>query len=56
MQLELKINYMQSGMFCCSFFTALDGYAFYRYCIPMDSPRPLLPTELEFFTKGIGKG
>ncbi|KAF8702937.1 hypothetical protein AX14_014290, partial [Amanita brunnescens Koide BX004] len=25
------------------------------YCIPMDSPRPLLPTELEFFTKGTGK-
>ncbi|KAF8343401.1 hypothetical protein F5887DRAFT_887002, partial [Amanita rubescens] len=25
------------------------------YCIPMDSPRPLLPAELEFFTKGIGK-
>ena len=22
----------------------------------MDSPRPLLPTELEFFNKGTGKG
>ena len=27
-----------------------------RYCIPMDSPRPILPTELEFFNKGTGKG
>ena len=27
-----------------------------RYCIPMDSPRPILPSELEFFDKGIGKG
>ncbi|KAF8710128.1 hypothetical protein AX14_013433 [Amanita brunnescens Koide BX004] len=25
------------------------------YCIPMDSPRPLLSTELEFFNKGTGK-
>jgi len=25
------------------------------YCIPMDSPRPILPTELEFFAKGTGK-
>jgi len=25
------------------------------YCIPMDSARPILPTELEFFDKGIGK-
>ena len=29
---------------------------FSRYCIPMDSTRPLLPTELEFFNKGTGKG
>jgi hypothetical protein len=34
----------------------LDDQAFCRYCIPMDSPRPLLPTELEFFNKGTGKG
>lgn len=27
-----------------------------RYCIPMDSPRPILPTELEFFKRGTGKG
>ncbi|KAF8344508.1 hypothetical protein F5887DRAFT_1075333 [Amanita rubescens] len=26
------------------------------YCIPMDSPRPILPAELEFFCKGTGKG
>ncbi|KAF8341016.1 hypothetical protein F5887DRAFT_888263 [Amanita rubescens] len=25
------------------------------YCIPMDSPRPILPAELEFFNKGTGK-
>ncbi|KAF8335090.1 hypothetical protein F5887DRAFT_1079402 [Amanita rubescens] len=25
------------------------------YCIPMDSPRPILPTELEFFSRGTGK-
>ncbi|KAF8344642.1 hypothetical protein F5887DRAFT_886060, partial [Amanita rubescens] len=25
------------------------------YCIPMDSPRPILPAELEFFDKGTGK-
>ncbi len=27
-----------------------------RYCIPMDSARPMLPSELEFFDKGTGKG
>ncbi|KAF8334509.1 hypothetical protein F5887DRAFT_892640 [Amanita rubescens] len=25
------------------------------YCIPMDSPRPILPAELEFFDKGTGR-
>ncbi|KAF8327980.1 hypothetical protein F5887DRAFT_159461 [Amanita rubescens] len=25
------------------------------YCIPMDSPRPILSAELEFFNKGTGK-
>ncbi|KAF8346431.1 hypothetical protein F5887DRAFT_1271767 [Amanita rubescens] len=25
------------------------------YCIPMDSPRPILPAELKFFNKGTGK-
>ena len=34
----------------------LGDQASCRYCIPMDSPRPLLPTELEFFNKGTGKG
>ncbi len=28
----------------------------HRYCIPMDGSRPILPSELEFFTKGTGKG
>ena len=27
-----------------------------RYCIPMDSPRPILAAELEFFNKGTGRG
>lgn len=27
-----------------------------RYCIPMDSARPILSSELEFFNKGTGKG
>ncbi|KAF8348741.1 hypothetical protein F5887DRAFT_1129819 [Amanita rubescens] len=26
------------------------------YCIPMDSPRPILPAELEFFNQGTGRG
>ncbi|KAF8341094.1 hypothetical protein F5887DRAFT_888157, partial [Amanita rubescens] len=26
------------------------------YCIPMDSPCPILPAELEFFNKGTGRG
>ena len=38
------------------FLTLLDDQAFHRYCIPMDSPRPLQTTELEFFNKGTGKG
>ena len=29
---------------------------FDRYCIPMDSPCPILPAELEFFVKGTGNG
>ena len=27
-----------------------------RYCIPMDSPHPMLSTELQFFDKGTGRG
>ena len=38
------------------FFKWLEGQCFNRYCIPMDSPRPLLSTELEFFSKGTGNG
>ena len=33
-----------------------DWLASHRYCIPMDSPRPILATELEFFDKGTGNG
>ena len=29
---------------------------YHRYCVPMDSPRPVLPAELEFFNKGTDKG
>jgi hypothetical protein len=37
-------------------FAWLDDNAIHRYCIPMDSPCPLLSTELGFFNKGTGKG
>ncbi|SRR6266550_1207546 len=37
-------------------FTVLADLAFCRYCIPMDSPRPIRPAELEFFNKGTGRG
>ena len=37
-------------------FIALSDLASCRYCIPMDSPRPILPAELDFFHKGTGKG
>ena len=37
-------------------FTVLADLASSRYCIPMDSPRPILPAELEFFNKGTGRG
>ena len=37
-------------------FTVLADLASCRYCIPMDDPRPILPTELEFFNKGTGRG
>ena len=37
-------------------FTVLADLASSRYCIPMDSPRPILPAELEFFNKGTGSG
>ena len=40
----------------CWFFTLLINHVLHRYCIPMDSIRPLLSAELEFFNKGTGKG
>ena len=40
----------------CWFFTLLDDHIFPRYCLPMDSTRPILPAELEFFNKRTGKG
>ncbi len=38
---------------CFEWMTNLDSN---RYCMPMDSPRPILPSELDFFDKGTGKG
>ena len=46
---------MQFGILLCSF-TVLADLASSRYCIPMDSPRPILPAELQFFNKGTGRG
>ena len=46
---------MQFGILLYSF-TVLADLASCRYCIPMDSPRPILPAELEFFNKGTGSG
>ena len=56
LQLKWKISYMQFGIFSWFFFMWLGDHAFLRYCIPMDSPRPLLSAELEFFNKGTGEG
>ena len=33
-----------------------DSPTWIRYCIPMDSHRPILATELQFFDKGTGNG
>ena len=56
LQLKWRIGCMQFGILY-GFFTLLDSWPnFHRYCIPMDSTRPLLSKELEFFSKGIGKG
>lgn len=46
---------MQSGIFYYLFAQLVDR-ASCRYCIPMDTPNPILPVELEFFNKGTGKG
>jgi len=35
----------------------MNNQAFHhRYCIPMDSARPILSSELDFFNEGTGKG
>ena len=47
---------MQSGILVYPFTVLLADLASSRYCIPMDSPRPILPKELEFFNKGTGRG
>lgn len=41
-------------VFLCWSFTRLPNRTFHRYCIPMDSTRPLLPAELQFFERGTG--
>ena len=55
LQLSWRISYMQFGIFAL-YFVWLTELDFHRYCIPMDSARPVLPTELEFFSKGTGNG
>ena len=54
-KLSLRTSCMQFGILLYPF-TVLADLASSRYCIPMDSPRPILPAELEFFKKGTGKG
>ena len=54
-KLSWKTSCMQFGILLYPL-TALADLASSRYCIPMDSPRPILPAELEFFNKGTGKG
>ncbi len=51
-----KIVTMQFGISVLYPFTVLADLASSRYCIPMDSPCPILPAELEFFNKGTGRG
>ncbi len=47
---------MQFGILLYPFTILSDLASCTRYCIPKDSPRPILPTELEFFNKGTGRG
>ncbi len=54
-KLSWRISCMQFGILLYPF-TVLADLASCRYCIPMDSPRPILPAELEFFNKGTGRG
>ena len=55
-KLSWKISCMQFGILPIYPFKWLVNQASHRYCIPMDSPRPILPAELEFFNKGTGRG
>ena len=50
-----KSSCMPFGILVLAFLW-LTNKALDRYCIPMDSPRPLLDAELQFFNKGTGKG
>ena len=54
-KLSWRISCMQFGILIYPF-TVLADLASSRYCIPMDSPRPILSAELEFFNKGTGRG
>ena len=54
-KLSWKTSCMQFGTLLYPF-TVLSDLGSCRYCIPMDSPRPILPAELEFFYKGTGRG
>ena len=55
LKLSWKISCIQFGILLYPF-TVLANLVSSRYCIPMDSPRPILPAELEFFNKGTGRG
>ncbi len=54
-KLSWRISCMQFGTLLYPI-TVLSDLASCRYCIPMDSPHPILPAGLEFFNKGTGKG
>ena len=54
-KLSSKISCMQFGILLHPF-TVLSDLVSCRYCIPMDSSRPILSAELEFFNKGTGRG
>lgn len=52
---ELK-DQLHAIWYLCINHTSGHLTGFYRYCIPMEGSRPLLPAELEFFAKGTGNG
>ena len=54
-KLSWFFSYMQFGILLYPL-TVLSNLPSSRYCLPMDSPRPILPAELEFFNKGTGRG